>query len=186
LSDEVSIPGLRFPELIFEGESFLLDFKCSIRDIQSDAFSDFYVRVRFQTSANTDRVEVGHRVTHTYYRTPHVEEVRQLHNDENLSKVDISPVFPGGYLVADAGLDGRIRALDRASKGFPDGTPGSFLRMLYLSGVTITTVGYGDVLPTTSVTRTLVMSEAVLGLVVAGLFLNALANRITRTLRRQD
>jgi voltage-gated potassium channel Kch len=46
--------------------------------------------------------------------------------------------------------------------------------MLYLSAVTITTVGYGDIVPITTAARVFVGFEAVLGVVLAGLFLAAL------------
>jgi len=62
---------------------------------------------------------------------------------------------------------------------FPAGVPldGHFSRMLYLSAVTVTSLGYGDIVPLTITTRLLVASEAVLGVVTAGLFLNAIASR---------
>jgi hypothetical protein len=43
---------------------------------------------------------------------------------------------------------------------------------LYLSAVTITTLGYGDIVPTgdSAVGRSLVIVEAVLGFVLLGLF----------------
>jgi hypothetical protein len=50
---------------------------------------------------------------------------------------------------------------------------GSFSRMLYLSAVTITTLGYGDIVPTTGWTRFLVATEAILGIIIMGLFLNS-------------
>lgn len=55
---------------------------------------------------------------------------------------------------------------------------GNFWRMLYLSATTATTLGMGDILPVSLLARLLVTCEAVAGLVCAGCFLNALANRI--------
>lgn len=53
-----------------------------------------------------------------------------------------------------------------------------FLNCLYFSAVTITTLGYGDIHPTSSevATQLIVASEAVLGLVIFGLFLNSAAS----------
>jgi voltage-gated potassium channel Kch len=51
----------------------------------------------------------------------------------------------------------------------------SYLRMLYFSIMTITTVGYGDLIPLSPFLRMLAASEAVLGWLLAGLFLNAVA-----------
>ncbi len=36
-----------------------------------------------------------------------------------------------------------------ANRGFPAGSSGEFGRMLYLSATTLTTLGYGDILPIT-------------------------------------
>jgi hypothetical protein len=47
--------------------------------------------------------------------------------------------------------------------------------MAYLSAVTVTTLGFGDVTPVSSLARALVAAEAVLGIVLIGLFVNAVA-----------
>jgi len=73
-----------------------------------------------------------------------------------------------------------LKVVASANEGrFPAGVPldGHFQRMLYLSAVTVTTLGYGDIVPLTTTTRLLVASEAVFGVVIAGLFLNAVARR---------
>lgn len=60
-------------------------------------------------------------------------------------------------------------------------------RALYFSVVTITTLGYGDIIPLTDKARTLVATEAFLGVLTVGLFLTALADRLaTRTAHRVD
>ncbi len=51
-----------------------------------------------------------------------------------------------------------------------------FLRMMYLSAVTITTLGYGDIVPTTDRARALIALQAVLGVVIVGLFLLSLSS----------
>jgi hypothetical protein len=49
-----------------------------------------------------------------------------------------------------------------------------FWSLFYLSTVTITTLGFGDIVPITRTCRLLVSSEAILGIILIGLFLNAL------------
>jgi hypothetical protein len=61
------------------------------------------------------------------------------------------------------------------SGGSPAPLEGSFLRFIYLSGATITTLGYGDIVPITDRARGLVVFEAILGIVLIGFFLNSLA-----------
>ena len=54
-----------------------------------------------------------------------------------------------------------------------------FTDSLYFSVVTITTLGYGDITPQIDITKFLASSEAILGIVLVGLFLNALSHRIS-------
>lgn len=49
-----------------------------------------------------------------------------------------------------------------------------FLEAMYFSTVTVTTTGFGDITPTNTFTRGFVMVEATIGVVSAGLFLNAI------------
>jgi hypothetical protein len=70
-----------------------------------------------------------------------------------------------------------IMVLSRMSTGVVAGLPDQNQRMLYFSMVTATTLGFGDIAPTTTITRLLVGDEAVLGVVFVGLFLNALSRR---------
>lgn len=49
-----------------------------------------------------------------------------------------------------------------------------FLEAMYFSTITVTTTGFGDVIPTNTFTRAFAMIETVLGVVFIGLFLNSL------------
>jgi Ion channel len=62
-------------------------------------------------------------------------------------------------------------------EGDPAEGSGEFLRMLYFSASTVTTLGVGDIQPMTSTARFLATIEAFFGVIIIGLFLNALANR---------
>mgnify|MGYP005846763365 CR=1 FL=1 len=53
----------------------------------------------------------------------------------------------------------------------------SFIESQYFSVVTITTLGYGEITPQTEAARIVTASEAILGVLVIGLFLNAVAHR---------
>ncbi len=82
-----------------------------------------------------------------------------------------------GFLVLSPLVQSRINAYLLADSGFPSGASGNFFRMLYFSAITITTVGFGDIVPITPLARSLVASEAVLGVILVGLFLNGIARR---------
>jgi hypothetical protein len=116
----------------------------------------------------------------TYYKSPEIENVRQL-------PIDAKFLFP--YNHGDEGIDwtkpillpistqlnDQIIAFSLTSKGFPTQSSGSYARMMYFSAVTITTLGYGDIVPITTWARLIVALESVLGIVLIGLFLNSLA-----------
>lgn len=65
---------------------------------------------------------------------------------------------------------------DDVEMGFPTAR-GSFWRMFYLSAVTATTVGFGDIVPLTDNARLAVSFEAIIEVILAGLFLSALAKK---------
>jgi hypothetical protein len=67
--------------------------------------------------------------------------------------------------------------LTGAANGNPKEASGLLIRMCYLSAVTITTLGFGDITPVSSFARAFVGIEAVLGVVLVGLFLNAVAQK---------
>lgn len=83
-----------------------------------------------------------------------------------------------GYINISKSLQYKINALTFDLNGVPSTT--EFGNMLYLSIVTITTLGYGDFVPITNKARLLVSSEALLGIVVIGLFLNSLVGVIKK------
>ena len=66
-------------------------------------------------------------------------------------------------------------AFSQTVKGFPAKASGAYARMFYFSAVTITTLGYGDIVPITTMSRTLVAFESIIGIVLIGLFLNSLS-----------
>lgn len=96
-------------------------------------------------------------------------------------------VFPRRHLAATAGRPGPVLALPRdvqtdlqdlwhSNQGLAAGIAGQFGRFLYLSAVTITTLGYGDIVPIGTIARWLVAIESVLGIIVIGAFLGSLYN----------
>jgi hypothetical protein len=74
-----------------------------------------------------------------------------------------------------ATLTADIVKFSEAKRGFPSQIDGQFVRMLYLSATTITPLGFGDVVPLTTPARLAISLEAVIGILVMGLFLNAVA-----------
>jgi hypothetical protein len=63
------------------------------------------------------------------------------------------------------------------AEGNASAVSGSCLRMFYFSAIVMTTVGFGDVLPMTPIARLLVAIQAIFGVTLVGLFLNAAAHQ---------
>ena len=85
------------------------------------------------------------------------------------------------FLVIPVELNNQIVSYNEASDGFPSHSSGTFLRMFYFSAVTITTLGYGDILPITDFARTVVALEAISGIVIIGYYLASLSTQASKS-----
>jgi Ion channel len=101
---------------------------------------------------------------------PHVLFPRRLRDSSLPRGADNRTVF----IPISEPLNNELTGFANAVKGFPSKVSGSYARMFYFSAVTITTLGYGDIVPITNTARLLVATEAIAGVVLVGLFLNAL------------
>jgi hypothetical protein len=92
------------------------------------------------------------------------------------------PVSPSdfGFVVVPPVANDMLTRFDKAAEGDPLYESGAWLRMLYFSATTITTLGLGDITPVSNPARLLVGFESLLGIIVIGLFLNALALGLRR------
>ena len=104
-------------------------------------------------------------------------------SQETINNIDISEVL-GGYnwnlrIKIPNELDDNILTLLKSEDGYVDGFENNFFRMLYLSVVTITTLGFGDITPITDFARLLIGLESILGVVILSLFINAIFQKIS-------
>lgn len=102
-------------------------------------------------------------------------------NDEENVEYNVNKIFnKNGSTIMELKvpyeLSKKIDGYTRSVYGFPNNIDGKFIRMLYLSMVTITTLGYGDIVPLSNLTRILVGLESFLGIVIIGWFATALLN----------
>ena len=86
-----------------------------------------------------------------------------------------------GFLRCTHALRRRLAALVEGMRGFPSRVPGAFCRMLYVSASVMTSTTFGDVVPVTTAARGLVTLQAVLSVIIVGLFINSIAHYIRRT-----
>lgn len=100
------------------------------------------------------------------------DDIRHIYPDLKYSK-------GACQLWADQGPSKELRFLqdqyDKALQGKITDI-GKFGRMMYFSVTTITTLGYGDIVPLTAQTRFFVALESVLGIILIGLFLSSLVS----------
>lgn len=103
--------------------------------------------------------------------------------------VNVSELFPCGDMEGAACLrmtladEILLLALADTASGRPWQEQNSFVRMTYFSAVTISTLGYGDIVPVTSRARLLVTVEVILGPLLFGLFLNSLVKEGAERIR---
>ena len=84
-----------------------------------------------------------------------------------------SPTFP--TVMLNNCFENELAKFLKELNGFTSNASDNLLRMLYLSAVTITTIGYGDIVPISPHARALVTGEAIVGAILIGLFLNSLS-----------
>jgi hypothetical protein len=83
---------------------------------------------------------------------------------------------PGvGLFVVTPSANRTLVRFFKAAEGDPSFASGLWLRMLYLSETTITTLGLGDITPVSGTARLAVGLEPLIGIVLIGMFVNALA-----------
>jgi hypothetical protein len=73
----------------------------------------------------------------------------------------------------------RYIGVESARDNKPTRPTGQVIRFFYLSVVVTTTLGFGDIVPITDLARLLVALQAILGIVLVGLFLSSLARQST-------
>lgn len=144
-----------------------------LKDKQGKSELHIAGRVKFQLPKPTD----------PSYGDEYVEAlpISFYHEHMNLYYADkIFPVKVKGheeelFMIVPHHVVSRIRRLRESFDMGRNDLEDSYWRMLYLSAVTITTLGYGDIVPITTRSRLYISLEAILGIVTVGLFLNALA-----------
>jgi hypothetical protein len=83
---------------------------------------------------------------------------------------------PRGIVLNDSTYQ-NLLSLAEAGHGRAGPSWDTFWRMFYFSTATITTLGYGDIVPVTTTARMLTSSEAILGIILIGLFVNRVSSR---------
>lgn len=115
------------------------------------------------------RSEVEQFLSNVDFEVPGAKDMSVLISSVGDSTIAFTPPHP---------LLAMYERFIAARDGDPTAAGDAFWRMFYFSTVTITTLGYGDITPTTEGARAAVSVEVILGVVVIGLFLNAIGLRV--------
>ncbi|MBU3130285.1 potassium channel family protein [Clostridium tagluense] len=99
-----------------------------------------------------------------YINYDSIFNIKGLNNSNNTVGIKIS-----------SSLNNEINDFVNESNGFRSKIQGIIFKMIYLSLVTITTLGFGDIVPITDLARLLVGIEAFLGVFIMGLFINSIS-----------
>lgn len=92
-----------------------------------------------------------------------------------------SPGTPAlASLMMPESTDKQLAHFYNAVGGDPSVASGLWWRMAYFSATTITTLGFGDITPVSSRARFYIGLEAVMGIVLIGLFLNSVSSNARR------
>lgn len=145
-----------------------------------------------QTSSKFDLVyhggsigETNKLITYKFY----IDNIDTMNlNDLGYEKIELAKIF---NVLGRGNIDlefpfeilKNIETFQKNLKGFPSSLSGTFLRMLYLSMVTITTLGYGDIVPLTNFARMFIGIESITGIVMIGWFATVLLNKFEKSKR---
>jgi len=178
---ELDLRDIGFLDLQVEGDSISFLFAVGLLAANPDSLRGIVGRrvtipVR-STYVRFDSVRNNSIAFRKINPQPHFVGVIAGYSEPPLGEFFRDPRVPGDtlWLVTSADLHQKIVNYATAVRGFPSQVTGRFGRMFYLSTATITTLGYGDIVPLTARSRFAVSLEAILGIVVIGLFLNSLA-----------
>jgi ion channel len=91
------------------------------------------------------------------------------------SKENSRVLYRGGaWLELPKDLWNDLKTWINGMQGHPSHSSGEWMRMFYLSATVMTTIGFGDIVPITPLARGWVASQAIVGAILVGLFLNDL------------
>ncbi|WP_299046874.1 potassium channel family protein [uncultured Tateyamaria sp.] len=128
-----------------------------------------------RVSSVTYQIWVPFRIVTSVSAVHETALVNKLESCFGLEKESLSWEGQTGVTI-EQDLAEQIDALFGAKQhGYDAGVHNQYLRFLYFSTVTITTLGYGDILPVTDRARALTASQSILGVLLIGLFLNSVA-----------
>ncbi len=190
LSDDkrwlLNIDSLRINGIDFDHDTAIMKFAIEVIDSEDDlevndtpfSLNSFLL---FEAQFNKSYLKDGDYYV-LYGELIYSDALNAVLSDEELTRVDLSLIFadntasPYIGLYLTKGTYDYLVEYNRLSIGIPKKDLTNLVRMFYFSTVTITTLGYGDIVPLTTNARILVSLESILGIVFLGLFVNDILN----------
>jgi hypothetical protein len=119
------------------------------------------------------------------YYFPHLEDTSTVKIEGVPDAPGVAILFPsrtpsitGPNISLPLSLRNQMLEFGEAYRGFPTNVSGNEIRMLYLSVGIATSTALGDITPITTMSRSLILFESVISILITSLFLNSLANVI--------
>jgi hypothetical protein len=178
--DDISLSSLNFDKNRFSlklgfGEQFRVDNEDTIYDFMKEScdisFSLNSMKHNIETSSEQKQflreIKLENRIG-MFDMTYFSERFYALFNTKKLGP---------RILVVDKNLNNKLIEFANTISGFPISFSENYWRMFYFSSVTLTTLGFGDIVPVTNRARNIISVEAILGVVLIGLFLNSLTTK---------
>ncbi|MGL4865058.1 MAG: potassium channel family protein [Cetobacterium sp.] len=105
----------------------------------------------------------------------------------NSNKNNNTMIFYGTLYIGLIFLFGFIYfGIGKGNFKLPTDEDYNFITFMYFSSITMTTLGYGDILPITSLSRGLASLQTILGIVIIGFFLNSVASKQAKDLENLE
>lgn len=177
-----NIKDLKVDSIEIQGETLIINNDIIIRKV-NDPIIEYKTTVQLKVF-HEDKILYDNLV----YRICEISLKNEGRGITYLNNIDLKPIFEMEWAPRDgvAGvvltekLNEQIETYLTMNDGKPSLVKGNiihyfkwnFPRMLYLSMVTITTLGYGDIVPLTNTARILIGLESTMGIIILGWFCN--------------
>lgn len=171
---EIYIDGIRFDD----DDMIILDVSVDVVDKISGALNHYKLQYRLEMFGSYDTGDETCRFVRLDDEMPDSAAItRSLFKPTGACST-------GPSLKLDGEAEKALRRFYAGVDGDPSAVSGWLGRCFYLSATSITTTGFGDIVPLTGIARLMTGLEAILGWIVAGVYITVLS--ITSPWKRKE
>lgn len=166
-------PGCRMNTKTFKYLGANYNFNNKVYDVGIQYLCEIYSKDKIETSTNKKLFFQLKYMLPTKFNNNDDLLVYSLNGNDHseLRCIFNQDIISMSLKIPDDSLN-LFYAYEKAINGFPEMLEDNFNRMLYFSFVTITSLGYGDVIPLSNSARIVVYTEVIIGLIFIGLLIS--------------